>query len=419
MQALYTFLIVCYGLAIRIASLFDTKAALWVKGRRDYFTRLEGVFQSLDRSGKKIAWFHCASLGEFEQGRPIIDNFRKKYPDYMLLLTFYSPSGFEVRKVYPGVDWVFYLPLDTRANARRFVETVKPDIVFYVKYEFWFNFLSYIQLKNTPSFLISAIFRPEQHFFKWYGEWPRKVLEGFTKIFVQNESSKELLQFIGIGDAIVCGDTRFDRVATIASLCEKVEIAEIFAKDNDVMVAGSTWPEDEELLIALIDHHEDRLKFILAPHELKKEYLSALKLKLGNKAIFLSQANASSAANATILIIDSIGLLSRLYHYGILAYIGGGFGAGIHNILEPAAFGLPVFFGPNYHKFEEAKELVNLQGAFSVKNKEQLILKVSELIENSDDLNVASSICRHYVHDHVGATQTIMNKISEYMETRS
>jgi len=414
MQHIYTILIICYGLAIRVVSVFNNKAALWIKGRKSYWLILEKIFRKepYNVPGRKLAWFHCASLGEFEQGRPIIEAFRQQHPQYLVLLTFFSPSGYEVRKAYTGADLVLYLPLDTKKNVRRFVDTVKPDIVIYVKYEFWFNFLSYLQRKNIPTLLVSAIFRPDQHFFKGYGEWPRKVLHGFTRIFVQNEDSRELLQFIGIENVEVCGDTRFDRVAAIASAPRVIEIASVFAANKLVMVAGSTWPADEELLFTLVEQNRHHIRFIIAPHEIKPDHIASLMERFGEKAVRFSTTNPEEVKNAEILIIDSIGMLSHLYQYGTLAYIGGGFGAGIHNILEAAAFGLPVFFGPNYHKFSEARELINLKGAFVVNNAANLTSKVDELLSGEDKLKQASAISRNYVLTGQGATATILTYIN-------
>lgn len=417
MQQIYSFLIVCYGLSIRVASVFNQKAALWIKGRSRYWSMLEKALSApgFNKPGRKLAWFHCASLGEFEQGRPIIEAFRLQHPEFLIVLTFYSPSGYEVRMAYAGADLILYLPLDTRKNARRFIDAIKPDIVFYVKYEFWFNFLSCLQAKNIPTILVSAIFRPDQHFFKGYAEWPRKVLRGFTRIFVQNESSRELLHFIGVENAEVSGDTRFDRVAEVAQKPVSIPVAEAFAKGNTVMVAGSTWPADEDLILNLI-RNDKNLRFIIAPHEIKPEQINSLLLKMGKEAVLFSATNTQDVGSARILIIDSIGMLSQLYRYGSMAYIGGGFGAGIHNILEAAAFGLPVFFGPNYHKFNEARELIALQGAFSVQNPDELLSKVSELLSDPAKLSQASAISRKYVEEGRGATRIILSKVGELLK---
>jgi len=415
MQQIYSVLIVCYGLSIRVASVFNKKAALWIKGRLQYWTILEKKFAGhpFNLPGRKLAWFHCASLGEFEQGRPIIEAFKQQHPEYLILLTFYSPSGYEVRKAYDGADLILYLPLDIQSNVQKFVDTVKPDIVFYIKYEFWFNFLSYLQTKKIPTFLVSAVFRPDQHFFKGYAEWPRKVLQGFTKIFVQNENSRELLQFIGIENVEVSGDTRFDRVMAVAANPKALEIARIFSLNHKVMVAGSTWPADEELIFKLIYQNKSKLRFIIAPHEISTEHIDSLKQRAGKQAVQYSKATVEEAKNAEILIIDSIGLLSNLYQYGSIAYIGGGFGVGIHNILEASAFGLPVFMGPNYHKFNEAKELIELGGAFEVNKPDDLIKKVNRLLNDKEELSHAISVNKTYVANGCGATELVLKRVNE------
>jgi len=415
MQQIYSFLIMCYGFAIRVAAVFDKKAALWLRGRSQYRVILEKVFSEAPYNlhGRKLAWFHCASLGEFEQGRPIIEAFKQQHSEYLILLTFYSPSGYEVRKAYAGADHILYLPLDTQSNVRNFVDTVKPDIVFYIKYEFWFNFLSYLQSKKIPTILVSAIFRPDQHFFKGYGEWPRKILKGFTRIFVQNEDSKELLYFIGIENVEVSGDTRFDRVAAVALKPREIEIAKAFALNHQVVVAGSTWPVDEELIFNLVEKNSHKLRFIIAPHEISPDHIASLLQKAGPKAVLYSKANAEDVKNAEILIIDSIGMLSLLYQYGTIAYIGGGFGVGIHNILEASAFGLPVFFGPVYHKFNEARELIELKGAFEVKKPEDLLLKSEELFSDPAKLANASAISKRFVSDGCGATEIILKSVND------
>ena len=415
MQQIYSFLIVCYGLSIRVASVFNKEAAFWIKGRQQYWAILDRKVAALPFSlpGRKLAWFHCASLGEFEQGRPIIEAFKLQHTEYLILLTFYSPSGYEVRKAYSGADLVLYLPLDTKSNVKRFVETVKPDIVFYIKYEFWFNFLSYLQLKKIPTFLVSAVFRPDQHFFKGYAEWPRKILQRFTTIFVQNEDSRELLQFIGIKNAEVSGDTRFDRVAAVASKPKEIEIAKAFALNHKVIVAGSTWPADEDLIFKLLYQNKHKMRFIIAPHEINADHINSLMQRAGKTAVQFSKTNIKDVKNAEILVIDSIGMLSQLYQYGTLAYIGGGFGVGIHNILEASAFGLPVFMGPNYHKFNEAKELVELGGAFEVTKPDELIKKVNMLLTNKAELSHSISVNKTYVKNGCGATEIVLKRVNE------
>jgi len=388
---------------------------MWLKGRRRYWDILDLSFAAFPFNvpGRKLAWFHCASLGEFEQGRPIIEGFKKEHPEFLIIITFFSPSGYEVRKAYSGADLILYLPLDTQSNVRRFVDTIKPDIVFYIKYEFWFNFLSYLQNKQIPTILVSAVFRPDQHFFKGYAEWPRKILQGFTRIFVQNEDSKELLQFIGIEDSTISGDTRFDRVATLAENPAVVEIAKAFSENKTVLVAGSTWPADEEILFKLIDQNKHGMRFIIAPHEINAGHIDSLLQKAGGKAVRYSTTNPSDAKKAEILIIDSIGLLSQIYQYGTLAYVGGGFGEGIHNILEASAFGLPVFFGPNYSKFIEAKDLIEAKGAFHVNTADQLIAGVEELLSSAEKLSQASIISKNYVRTGRGATEIVLQSINK------
>ncbi len=414
MQQIYTFLILCYGLSIRVASLFNKKAALWVKGRKNSLAQVEKTFSEspFNTPGRKLAWFHCASLGEFEQGRPILENFKQQQPDYLILLTFFSPSGYEVRRAYSEADCVLYLPLDIPRNVSRFVSAVKPDIVFWVKYEYWYNFLSYLHQKQIPVILVSALFRTKQHFFKPYGKWARNILRGFTKVFVQNDFSKSLLGSVGITNAEVSGDTRFDRVATVASSPANIEIAKAFASDHTVMVAGSTWPADEELIFRFMAINQHTFRLIIAPHEIHPAHIQSLLLKAGGKAVQFSKTNAAEAANAEILIIDSIGMLSQLYQYGTLAYIGGGFGVGIHNILEAAAFGLPVFFGPNYQKFMEAKDLIGLKGAFAVKSAEELTLLTNDLFSDSKILSDTSSVCKQFVSSGCGATSLILNYVN-------
>jgi 3-deoxy-D-manno-octulosonic-acid transferase len=415
MQQIYSLLIVCYGLSIRLASVFNKKAALWIKGRQQYWAILDKKVAAppFNLPGRKLAWFHCASLGEFEQGRPILEAFRQQHPDYLILLTFYSPSGYEVRKAYSGADLVLYLPLDTKSNVHRFVDTLKPDVVFYVKYEFWFNFLSYLQSKKIPTYLVSAVFRPDQHFFKGYAEWPRKVLKGFTTIFVQNEDSRELLEFIGIENVVVGGDTRFDRVAAVAANPKAIELALAFSTNHKVLIAGSTWPADEDLIFKLIFQNKHKMRFIIAPHEISSDHIDALMQRAGKTAVRFSKTNTNEVKNAEILIIDSIGMLSQLYQYGTLAYIGGGFGAGIHNVLEASALGLPVFMGPNYHKFNEAKELIELGGAFEVTKPDELIKKVNLLINNKEKLAHAISVNKTYVINGCGATEMVLKRVNE------
>jgi 3-deoxy-D-manno-octulosonic-acid transferase len=366
-----------------------------------------------------VAWFHCASLGEFEQVRPVIEAFRKAQPDWKIVLTFFSPSGYEIRKNYEEADYICYLPLDTPGNARKFIRLVKPSLVVFVKYEFWFRYLDELYREKIPVNVISAIFRPQQHFFKWYGGWARKQLKKVTGFFVQDEASAELLRAKGIGQVTVSGDTRFDRVDAIAQNAKPFPLVEKFAGSSPVFLAGSTWPADEALILELIEAHGDKMKFIIAPHEVKPERIKALKdviqnskFKIQNdKVEVFSNLSEENAASCNILIIDSIGQLSHLYQYATIAYIGGGFGVGIHNILEAATFGKPVIFGPKYEKFREAVELIEAGGAFSVHNPEQLSHRTIELLGNNELYQKSSSICSDYVNQKKGATEIILSEL--------
>jgi 3-deoxy-D-manno-octulosonic-acid transferase len=411
LNLLYNILIHFYGILIRLNALTNTKAELWVKGRKNLFRTLEKKLAepAFAHPNRKLIWFHCASLGEFEQGRPVIEAFKQQHPDYLILLTFFSPSGYEVRKQYPMADYITYLPLDTKAHATRFVEMVKPDLVVFVKYEFWFNILNVLKNRNIPTFLISAIFRRNQYFFTWYGSWAVKWLKSYKHIFVQDSESKLLLKTSGIQEVTISGDTRFDRVKAISSASNEIALVSTFTQNHTVLIAGSTWPADEELLVKLLDSSLLRFRIIIAPHEISTSHIEQLRTRFGTQSILLSEADEVSLQKANVLIVNSIGLLSGLYAYGTMAYIGGGFGQGIHNILEPAAFGLPVVFGPNYQKFREAKELISLGGAFTIQNYDELGTIMQRLCNNNQALTTASQTCLNYVSDNCGATQTILN----------
>ena len=450
MWLLYDLLIHLYGDAISVASLFNPKAKQWVRGRKRLFSRIESAVRSpqfadtVKRSTLNtqhstpdaIAWFHCASLGEFEQGRPVIEAFRKMHPEWKILLTFFSPSGYEVRKNYEGADWVIYLPLDTPWNAKKFVRTVNPSLVVFVKYEYWFRYLDVLYRNKIPVYVISANFRSNHHFFKWYGIWARKQLMKVSGFFVQNEASKELLQNHGIDQVTVSGDTRFDRVAAVVSNPRSFTLVEMFCASEPVFLAGSTWQADEELVLELIKKQGARMKFIIAPHEVGEQRVRALQFAVrssqqavrssqfaaGSKGeaetrnpkpgvILFSQLSEENAVSARVLIIDGIGYLSHLYKNATIAYIGGGFGAGIHNILEAAAFGKPVIFGPKFHKFREALDLIEAGGAFSINNFEQLNNRTIELLDHKPAYLSSSKACRGYVADHCGATEKILESL--------
>ena len=394
MSILYTISIQLHIIAIHIAALFNAKAKLWVKGRKAIFQKLtEAIKENQD-----IVWFHCASLGEFEQGKPIIEGYKLKYPNHKILLTFFSPSGYEIRKNYDGVDWVFYLPSDTKKNAIQFLSIINPIKVIFIKYEFWFNYMTELNKKNIPFYSVSSIFRKEQYFFKY--DWAAKQLNNVSHFFVQDKNSKELLQNIGFTNCTVAGDTRFDSVIANTQNSVSIPLIEEFTKNKTTIICGSTWTQDEALLAKYIKVNPN-YNYIIAPHEILQ--ISALQKQ--TNALLFSKADNTNINNCNVLIIDSIGILSNIYKYGDLAYIGGGFGSGIHNILEAATFGLPLVFGPNYQKFKEANELIELGGAKSISNFSELEITILSSI------NFNKSIAKNYIKSNAGATEIIISNI--------
>lgn len=397
-----------YGAGVRTASRFNPKAKLWVGGRRGIFDRLREAIRS---GGEHIVWVHCASLGEFEQGRSVIEAVRREHPEYKILLTFFSPSGYEIRKDYQGADYIFYLPLDTPRNVRRFLDIVGPEVTVFVKYEYWLNYLAELRRRRARVFIVSAIFRPDQIFFKRRGGAFRRALTTFERIFVQNAESRELLAGIGITNVTVAGDTRFDRVARIAESARELPLVERFAAGQPLFVAGSTWEHDERILQQLINAHPE-MKFIVAPHEMEPSRIASLLENTAGGAVRYTELGADAdPSDKQLLIIDTIGILSSIYRYAFCAYIGGGFGAGIHNTLEAASFGLPVAFGPNYHKFKEACDLIDLGAAVCISDFGELDTWLNRLI--SDRANYASlgKVAADYVASHKGATETIVKAI--------
>lgn len=415
MRLIYSVGIIFYYLSLRLAGIFSPKARAWHYGRKELFDKLEHVFLEhyASESPAPVVWFHCASLGEFEQGRPVIEAFRNRFPGYTILLTFFSPSGYTHRQNYSGADHIFYLPIDTILNARRFVNITRPQFVVFVKYEFWFNYLNELFKNNIPVFTISAIFRPNQHFFKWYGGWFRTHLRKINRVFVQDAESAELLQMIDVSNISISGDTRFDRVVAVKENQQPFPLIDKFACNKHVIVAGSTWPQDEDLILALRKKTSDKVKFIIAPHEISTHHLNELLKKLGDKALLYSQAPGTDLCGKDFLIIDSIGMLSQLYRYASIAYIGGGFGAGIHNILEAAAYGVPVFFGPNYHRFREAREMIETGAAFSVQDSAQFTTGVIALLSDTAHLKKVATKAGQYVVVRTGATHIIMEEIEK------
>lgn len=363
-----------------------------------------------------VIWFHCASLGEFEQGRPVLEAIRKKFDKHKVLLTFFSPSGYEVRKKYEFADFVFYLPADTPANARRFVEITKPSMVFFIKYEFWFNYINELSIHKVPLFFVSSIFRSTQHFFKPWGSWSRKKLQKISHFFVQDQNSLELLGKIGVYHVDVSGDTRFDRVIQISSEKHEVPLISEFIQNTPTLVAGSTWSADENILKELMEAATPDIKLIIAPHIVSEEHSMELMEKFSSfNPVLYSTATTEDFINSRVLVVDTIGLLSFIYRYAFIAYVGGGFGSGIHNILEAATYGLPVVFGPNFSKFNEAVELIELGAAFPIQDASDCIEVFTSLAGNNKKCLEAGEISREYVLRNGGATSKIVNKTSEYL----
>ena len=417
---IYNIVIYFVLLGIAIASLFNEKVRKMWRGEREAFKILK---QKVDPNAKYI-WFHAASLGEFEQGRPLMEQIRKDYPQYKILLTFYSPSGYEVRKNYEGADIICYMPVDIRLNAIRFLRLVRPVMAFFIKYEFWSNFLHILKHRNIPTYSVSSIFREDQVFFKWYGRSYAGVLKCFTRFFVQNEESKRLLEGIGITAVDVVGDTRFDRVLQIKEAAKQLQICEAFRTgvassqsadvphhDFKVFVAGSSWPPDENIFIPFFNEHKD-WRLLIAPHVIAEEHLKLiLSLIKGKKVVRYTQTTPEEAAEADVLIIDCFGLLSSMYNYGDVAYIGGGFGVGIHNTLEAAVWNMPVIFGPNNKKFQEAQGLLKSGGGFEINTYEDFSGLMSSLMNDETFLKQAGDKAGIYVAHLAGATDKVLASV--------
>jgi 3-deoxy-D-manno-octulosonic-acid transferase len=406
MKILYNTGIFIYTALVHLMTLFSSKALLWVKGRKGWQTRLGEKINPEDR---KI-WIHCSSLGEFEQGRPIIEAIKKEHPEFKIVLTFFSPSGFEIRKNYSEADCVEYLPADFPGNAKKFIELVRPEFVIFVKYEFWNNYITELYNKGIPLYLVSGIFRQGQHFFKWYGSFFRSILRMFEKIFVQDEQSLELLNRIGLKNTVRAGDTRFDRVLRITGTARDISQIETFRGGEKLFLAGSSWKRDEEIITQYINSHPDKMKWVFAPHEIDKGNIERLEKLLDVKVVRFSMFNPE-AADARVLIIDNIGMLSSAYQYAYIAAIGGGFGKGIHNILEPACWKIPVIFGPNYKKFREAVDLINKNGAMSFNSYETFSELVGKLISEEGYYIKAAETAGQYITENTGATARILKEI--------
>jgi len=405
MRFIYKIGIQFYFFMILLVAPFNIKARRWLKGRQGIYRKIRAAFSP----GDSVIWVHCASLGEFEQGRPIIEEIRKTMPDKKILLTFFSPSGYELRKNYEVAHCVTYMPLDTRLNAWYFMNLVKPEMAFFIKYDYWYYFLRTLKKKRIPTYEVSAKFRRDQIFFKWYGAWYRSVHKFFTVLYVQNEESRKLLGVIGIKNVEVTGDTRFDRVYNLSHRTVDYPWLEPFVGGKKVIVAGSTWEKDEQMLISYINNSDADIRFILAPHEINEKKLIRIIELIEHPTVRFTDNDKSGYKNAKVLIVDTIGHLSSLYRYGKIAYIGGGFGKGIHNILEAATYGLPVVFGPKYQKFMEAVEMINRKAAFSVSDFKEMKSTFDKLTSDEKSLVECSQRAKSYIESNLGATTKIIN----------
>ena len=411
---MYSILIHFYAFIVSLISPFHRKARLmrWGQWKTNRILR-----EKIDRNAKYI-WFHASSLGEFEQGRPMMEKIKQEHPDYKILLTFFSPSGYEVRKNYNGADVICYLPFDTPFRVKKFLRLANPVMAVFIKYEFWGNYLHELKKRGIPVYIISAIFRPDQLFFQWFGAPYRKMLYNFTHLFVQDERSKELLAEFDIRNVTVCGDTRFDRVLDICRQARELPNVERFVKNEkgeqvQTLIAGSSWPQDEDIFIPYFNKHPE-LKLIIAPHEIHQEHLTYIESLLKRPSVRLSEVLQDNhlLEGKDCLIVDSFGMLSSIYRYGTIAYIGGGFGAGIHNTLEAAVYGIPVLFGPRYQKFKEARDLIKVGGGFSISSKEEFTDKLDELLTNQQTLATAGKSAGNFVSGNAGATEQILKEVS-------
>lgn len=408
MHFIYNIITLFAAQLLKLVALFSPKMKLFVDGRKTVFQTLTDKIQTSD----KTIWFHAASLGEYEQGLPVIEAIKQQFPSHKIIVSFFSPSGYEVRKNNIVADVTVYLPLDTISNAKEFIELVHPEMAFFIKYEYWPNYLNELKKQQIKTYLISGILRENQAFFKWYGGFYRNALKTFEFFFVQNESSKKLLQSIGFHNVKVSGDTRFDRVVSILERDNALDFIEQFKDNKTTIVIGSSWPKDESLLVNYINQSSDDVKFIIAPHNIKSEQIQELKNAITKKTILFSEKDNVNLSDSNVFIIDTIGILTKIYSYADIAFVGGGFGnPGVHNILEPATFGVPVVIGPNYSHFTEATALVNMEGCISIQNQTQLNEAFDLLLHNEDERLEKGHICSTFVQMNQGATKTIMNHI--------
>lgn len=412
MQYLYNIFLFIANAIIPLIALFNPKIKLFYQGRKETFYKLQNTISPADKS----VWMHCASLGEFEQGRPVLEKIKLQYPNYKIVVSFFSPSGYEVRKNYDIADVVVYLPLDTKKKVAQFVKLIHPSLAIFVKYEFWPNILQELKRTKTPTILISGIFRKNQAFFREKGKWFRNSLTTFLHFFVQDEDSVSLLKKIGFSNATETGDTRFDRVYEIVNQKKELPLLDKFTNEQHTLVAGSTWPKDEEILIEYINKHasEDE-KFIIAPHNIDTKEIQTISERIQKKVLLYSKATTNNIADKQVIIINSIGILTSVYSYANVAYVGGGFSAGIHNILEPATYGIPIIIGPNYQKFKEASELILAKGCLEVSDLKSLTFQLKEFYKNKQFTLATGTITSTYIGENIGATQKIMEYVTNVL----
>ena len=408
---IYNSIVHLAGFLLKIIASFSPKIKLFVDGRKNVFSLLSEKIKPTD----KTIWFHAASLGEYEQGLPVMEKIKANYPKHKIVLTFFSPSGFEVRKNNPVADVTLYLPLDTQRNAKKFITIVHPELTFFIKYEYWPNYLNQLRKQKRKTYLISGVFRENQAFFKWYGNFYRKSLKAFDCFFVQSEASKKLLHAIGYSNVKVSGDTRFDRVVSILERDNTLDFIDTFKNNTTTIVVGSSWPNDEELLVAYINKSKG-IKFIIAPHNIKDQQIQELNTKIHKKVVLFSQVGTSrdlSLQDFDVFIVDTIGILTKIYSYADIAYVGGGFGnPGVHNLLEPATFGVPIIIGPNYNHFAEATALVNAGGCISISNQKELNEAFDLLLQNQEERHEKGHTCSTFVTMNKGATDVVLNYLS-------
>lgn len=409
MLFLYNLLLLFATQIVKLLAHFSPKIMLFINGRKNVFQTLENKISPSD----KTIWFHAASLGEFEQGLPVMEKIKENLSDHKIVVTFFSPSGYEVRKNNSIADVTVYLPLDTKSNAQKFIKLVHPDLVFFIKYEYWPNYLNELKKLNIKTYLISGIFRENQAFFQWYGGFYRNALKAFNYFFVQDENSKLLLQKLGFNNVKISGDTRFDRVVSILETDNSLDFIKLFKNNIITIVAGSSWPKDESLLVNYINLTNEKVKFIIAPHNIKAEQIQELKNSITKKTVLFSEKVNTDLSNYDVLIVDTIGILTKIYSYANIAYVGGGFGnPGVHNILEPATFGIPIVIGQNYSHFAEATALVNMEGCIPISNQNELNDTFNKLISSEDIRNEKGHICSTFVQMNKGATSVILKHIS-------